>query len=222
MILHAAAPLRRLIRVGDFVLVTEGEAHQRPIGAASRDFAKACPAERRPAPVIERDGRSVAANVNGAGIEHPCAIPAGPIDSACEKRRRDPLPAATRPGHEAGDAPHPRVVGWSVSGRRGEATRAIPARHIGARTDLNPADWTPFLIGEQPGRRACLDARPEQLPRAGPERRLEVAPRHAPVHAPAVAACAAPLAEHAFQIAPSGRRERSDLDRRCTGQVDGV
>ena len=185
--------------------------------ATSCDFTKACSAERRREPVIKRDGRTAGAGVDRASIEHPCAVLAGPIDGACKKRRRDPLPAATRLGHEAGDAPHPRVVGWSIGRRRREATRAIPARHIGARTDLDPADRSAAPIGEQPGRRACLDARPEQLPRAGPKRRLEVAPRHAPVHAPAVAARAAPVAKHDFQIGPPGRRQRSDLDLRGTG-----
>jgi hypothetical protein len=35
----------------------------------------------------------------------------GPADPAREKCRRDPLPAAARLGHEAGDAPDPRVIG---------------------------------------------------------------------------------------------------------------
>ena len=198
-------------------LVAEHKAHQRPIRATSCDFMKACSTERRREPVIKRDGRTVGAGVDRASIEHPCAVLAGPIDSACEKRRRDPLPAVTRLGHEAGDAPHPRVIGWSLGRRRREATCAIPARHIGARTDLDPADRSPVPIGEQPGWRACLDARPEQLPRAGPNRRLEVASRHAPVHAPALAACAAPVAKYDFQIGPSGWRQRSDRDLRWAG-----
>ena len=198
-------------------LVADLEAHKRPIGATSCNFVKACSAERRREPVVKRGGRTVGARVDRASVEHPCGVFAGPIDSAREKRRRDPLPAVTRLGHQAGDAPHPRVVGWSLGGRRREATRAIPARHIGARTDLDPADRSPAPIGEQPGWRACLDARPEQLPRAGPNRRLEVAPRHAPVHAPALAACAAPVAKHVFQIRPPRWRQRSDLDLRSTG-----
>ena len=140
-------------------LVSEHKAHQRPIRATSCDFAKACSAERRCESVIERAGRTVGAGVDRASIEHPCAVLAGPIDSACEKCRRDPLPAVTRLGHEAGDAPHPRVVGWSLGRRRREAARAIPARHIGARADLDPAERSPAPIGEQPGWRACLDAR---------------------------------------------------------------
>jgi hypothetical protein len=193
-------------------LVAELEAHQRPIGATSCNLAKACSAERRCEPVINGDGRTIGASVDRASVEHPRAVLAGPIDSAREKRRRDPLPAATRLGHEAGDAPHPRVVGWSLGRRRCEATRAIPARHIGARTDLDPADRSPVQIGEQPGRRARLDARPEQLPRPGPDRSLEFAPWHAPLHAPALAACAAPIAKHDFQIGPLGRRQWSDFD----------
>jgi hypothetical protein len=110
--------------------------------------------------VVKRDRRSVGAGVDRAGIEHPGALMAGPIDGACEQLCRDPLPAATRPGHEAGDAPHPRVVGWSLGGGRREATGAIPSGHIGARTDLHPADRRPAPIGEQPGRRTC--------PRRGP------------------------------------------------------
>jgi hypothetical protein len=164
----------------------------------------------------------MSASVDRASVEHPRAVLAGPIDSACEKRRRDSLPAIARLGHKAGNAPHPRVVGWSLGGRRRETTCAIPARHIGARTDLDPADRSPAPIGEQPGWRACLDARPEQLSRLGPDRRLEVAPRHAPVHAPALAACAAPLAKHDFQIGPPGRRQRSDLDLQWRGCVDGA
>jgi hypothetical protein len=115
-------------------LVAQLEAHQRPIGATSCDFAKACSAERRREPVIKRDGRTVGASVDRASIEHPRAVLAGPIDSAREKHRRDPLPAATSLGHEAGDAPHPRVLGWSLGRGRCEATHAIPARHIGAWT----------------------------------------------------------------------------------------
>ena len=161
--------------------------------------------------VIREGGRTVGAGVDRAGIEHPCAALASPSDSACEKRRRDPLPTEARLGHEAGDAPHPRVVCRSFCRRRRKAPRTIPARHIGARTDLDPADRNPAPIGEQPGWRARLDARPKQLPRAGPDRRLEVAPRHAPVHAPALAADAAPVAEHGFQIGPSVRRQRSGL-----------
>ena len=100
----------------------------------------------------------------------------------------------------------------SISRRRGEATRAIPAWHIGARTDLNPAGRSPVPISEQPGRRAGLDARPEQLPRLGPERCLEVAPRQAPVHAPALAAYAAAVAKHDFEVGPAGWRQRRDPD----------
>ena len=209
--------LRAWLGSGPMTLVAELEAHQRPIRATSCDFTKASSAERRREPVIERHGRTVGAGVNRASIEHPCAVSAGPIDSACEKRRRDPLPAVTRLGHEAGDTPHPRVGGRSLGRRRREAPRAIPARHIGARTDLDPADGSPAPIGEQPGWRACLDARPEQLPGAGPKRCLEVAPRHAPVHAPALAAGAAPVAKHDFQIGPPGWRQRNDLDLRWTG-----
>jgi hypothetical protein len=201
-------------RSGPIPLVTELEAHQRPIGATSCDFAKACSAERRREPMIKRDGRAVGSSIDRASVEHPRAVFLGPIDSGREKRGRDPLPPATRLGHEAGDAPYPRVVRWSVGRRRREATRAIPARHIGARTDLHPADRSPVPIGEQPGRRACLDPRPEQLPRRGADRRLEFAPRHAPVHAPTLTAHAAPVAKHDFQIGPPRRRQRSDLDLR--------
>jgi Endonuclease/Exonuclease/phosphatase family len=193
-------------------LVADLEAHQRPIEATSCDFAKACSAEGRSDPVIERTRRTVGAGVDRASVEHPCPILARPIDSACEKRRRDPLPATTSSGHEAGDTPDPRVVDRSPGRRRGQATRAVPARHIGARTDLHPPDGSSVPIREQAGRRACLDARPEQLPRPGPHRRFEVAPRHPPVHAPAPAAYAAPIAKHGFQICPPGRRQRSDPD----------
>jgi hypothetical protein len=193
-------------------LVAELEAHQRPIGATSCDLVKACSAERRREPMIKRDGRTVGASVDRASVEHPRAVFAGPVHSARDKCCRDPLPAATRLGHEARNAPHPRVVRWRLGRRRRETTRVIPLRHIGARTDLDPANRSPVPIGEQPGRRACLDARPEQLPRPGPDRRLEFAPRHAPIHAPALAACAAPVAKHDFQIGPPGRRQRSDLD----------
>jgi hypothetical protein len=203
-------------------IVAELEAHQRPIGATSCDFTKARSAERRREPVIQRDGRTVGAGLDRARIEHQCAVLAGPTDSACEKRCRDALPAATRLGHETGDAPHPQVGGRSVGRGRRKATRAIPARHIGARTDLDPADRSPASVREQPGWRACLDARPEQLPRLGPNRRLKVAPRHAPVHAPALAANAAPIAKYGFQPGPPGWRQRSDLDLRRPGCVDGA
>jgi hypothetical protein len=82
-------------------LVAELETHQRPIGPTSCHFTKACSAERGGQSVIKRDGRTIGAGVDRASIEHPCAVLAGPIDSACEERRRDPLSAATSPGYKA-------------------------------------------------------------------------------------------------------------------------
>jgi hypothetical protein len=81
-------------------LIAELEAHQRPIGATSCDLVKARSTERRCEPVIKREGQTVGGSVDRASVEHPCAVLAGPIDSAREKHRRDPLPAAASLGHK--------------------------------------------------------------------------------------------------------------------------
>ena len=99
---------------------------------------------------------------------------------------------------------HPRVVGWSLGGRRREATRAIPARHIGARTDLDPADGSP------PDRRA---ARVAGLPRRAPG--TAAACRRQSTPRSRVAACASTCTS-------TGRRRRAPRQTRFPDRPTGL